>query len=169
VNDKITAPAVRMIDSDGGQLGVMDVRQALQLAAEKGLDLVEVSPTSAPPVCRLMDYGRYKFQQEKKEAESRKHQATVSIKEIKFRPGTGQHDLEFKLRHVKRFLEEGDRVKVTVMFRGREIVHQERGHDILGRVAQNLAELAVVEGIARLEGRHLSVIMVPKKHAGATP
>ena len=145
----------------------MPVPQALELAADKGLDVVEVSPNSDPPVCRLMDYGRYKFQHEKKFAESRKHQAVVQVKEIKLRPRTGKHDFDFKMRHVRRFLESGDRVKVTIRFRGREIVHSDQGYALLERIAGEMEDIAVIENQARMEGRQLFLLLVPKKGSGA--
>lgn len=141
---------------------MLAIGDALHLALEKGLDLVEVSPTANPPVCRLMDFGRYKFQQEKKKAEAKKNQSVIHLKEIKMRPSTGQHDFDFKLRHITRFLEAGDRVKVTIRFRGREMVHQDRGYTLLKRVAAELEEVAIVETQPKMEGRQLFAMLVPK-------
>ena len=152
-----------MIGSDGEQLGVMNPEDARQQAVEQGLDLVEVAPNSRPPVCRIMDYGRYKYEQKKKSGRSKGH--STALKEVKLRPGTDQHDLEFKLRNARRFLMEGDKVKLTVMFRGREIVHRSLGHEQLDRVRKLLGNLASVENPPRMEGRFLSMILVPNREA----
>lgn len=152
-----------MIGMNGDQLGVMSPEEGLRIAEEQGLDLVEVAPNSRPPVCRVMDYGRYKYEQKKKSGKSKGHPTT--LKEVKLRPGTDQHDLEFKLRNARRFLLEGDKVKVTVMFRGREIVHRSLGHEQLDRVRELLGSLANVENPPRMEGRFLSMILVPNREA----
>ncbi|EPR41258.1 translation initiation factor IF-3 [Desulfovibrio sp. X2] len=133
----------------------------MALAQEKGLDLVEVAPNADPPVCRIMDYGKYKYEQQKKQQSARKKQAQVQIKEIKFRPKTDEHDYQTKLRHIRRFLEEGDRCKATIFFRGREIVHKDRGETVLARVAQDTADIAKVEQEARAEGRTLFIMLAP--------
>ena len=143
----------------------MSRRDALRLAEEEGVDLVEVSPMAKPPVCRLMDYGKFKYEQQKKKQEAKKRQAVVQIKEIKVRPKTDDHDYETKVRHIRRFLEEGDRCKITVFFRGREIVHKDRGMAILERVVQDLADIAKVDQEARAEGRTLQMMLVPKKQS----
>jgi translation initiation factor IF-3 len=158
-------PEIMVIASDGEQLGVMSPEDALEKAREQGLDLVEVAPNSRPPVCRIMDYGRYKYEQKKKSGKSRGH--STSLKEVKLRPGTDRHDLEFKLRNARRFLIDGDKVKVTVMFRGREIVHRSLGHQQLDRVKELLGTLATVENPPRMEGRFLSMILVPNREAVA--
>ncbi len=150
-----------MIGAEGEQLGVMTPDDARKHAEEAGLDLVEVAPNANPPVCRVMDYGKYKYEQKKKAGKGKGHAA--SLKEVKLRPGTDLHDLEFKLRNARRFLIEGDKVKVTVMFRGREIVHREKGHEQLDRVKALLGNLASVENPPRFEGRFLSMILVPNR------
>ena len=163
INALIREVEVRVIGSDGSQLGVMSPEVALERAVEEGLDLVEVAPTSRPPVCRIMDYGRYKYEQKKKSGKGRGHAA--SLKEIKLRPRTDDHDLEFKLKNARRFLMDGDKVKVTVMYRGREMVHREIGRRQLDRVRDILGTLATVENPPRMEGRFLSMILVPNREA----
>ena len=150
-----------MIGADGEQLGVMTPEDAITKAEEVGLDLVEVAPGSKPPVCRIMDYGRYKYEQKKKAGKSKGHAA--SLKEIKLRPRTDDHDLEFKLKNARRFLMDGDKVKVTVMYRGREMVHRQLGRKQLDRVTQLLGSIATVENPPRMEGRFLSMILVPSR------
>jgi translation initiation factor IF-3 len=169
VNERIRAREIRVIGAEGEQLGIMEPEEARQKAEAQGLDLVEVAPNSTPPVCRIMDYGRYKYEQKKKRAagkqKGRSHAA--ALKEIKLRPRTDMHDLEFKLRNARRFLMEGDKVKVTVQFRGREIVHTSKGREQLDRVKEMLGALAAVENPPRMEGRFLSMIMVPNREAVA--
>jgi translation initiation factor IF-3 len=154
-----------VIGAEGEQLGVMSSEAALAKAEEAGLDLVEVAPGSRPPVVRIMDYGRYKYEQKKKTAKGRGH--TASLKEVKLRPRTDDHDLDTKLKSVKRFLLEGDKVKITVMFRGRELAHRELGRRQMDRVTQMLGSIAIVENPARMEGRFLSMILVPNREAVA--
>ena len=151
-----------MIDPDGNQIGVMPVPQALAAAQEFGLDLVEVSPNAKPPVCKIMDYGRYKYEQTKKQHEAKKKQATFQLKEIKVRPKTGDHDLQTKLGHIKKFLERKDKVKVTVMFRGREIALADRGRELLGLIATEVEGLASIEQEPKFEGRTIMMILAPK-------
>lgn len=165
MNERIRVPEIRVIGADGEQLGVMTPEDALAQAREEGLDLVEVAPNSRPPVCRIMDYGRYKYEQKKKKTKSQSHAAT--LKEVKMRPGTDMHDLEFKLNNAKKFLIEGDKVKVTVMFRGREMVHRDRGRDQLQTVIKLLGNLAKVENPPRMEGRFMSMILVPDREGVA--
>lgn len=162
VNRRIRAKEVRLIDSDGQQVGIVPIGQALETAASRGLDLVEVAPNVAPPVCRIMDYGRYKYQQNKKLQEAKKRQSTFQVKEIKMRPRTGEHDFQVKLRHIQRFIENRDKVKVTLLFRGRELAHTELGVAMLRRVVEETAEFAVVEQEARREGRVMVLILAPK-------
>ncbi|HEY8370380.1 MAG TPA: translation initiation factor IF-3 [Thermodesulfobacteriota bacterium] len=162
VNRKIRAPEVRVIDANGQQVGIMPLAEALRLAESQELDLVEVSPTARPPVCRIMDYGKYKYEQSKKAQEARKKQTVVSIKEVKMRPKTDEHDFDFKLKNVKRFLEEGNKTKITVVFRGREMAHPEFGRRMLDRVTNELQGLAVIEQSPRMEGRAISMIVAPK-------
>jgi translation initiation factor IF-3 len=168
VNERIRVREVRVIDDDGKQLGVMPPWEALKIAREKGLDLVEISPSVAPPVCKIMDYGRYMYQQNKKAHEARKHQKVVHIKEVKFRPATDEHDFNFKRNHIIRFLTEGDKVRAIIVFRGREMAHQEMGRAKLRRLIDEVSQYGVVEVPPRLEQNLYSVILAPKKGAGPT-
>ena len=152
-----------MIGEDGNQVGVVRTREALEMAEEAGLDLVEIQPTAEPPVCRLMDYGRFRFDQKKKVNEARKKQKQVQIKEIKFRPGTDEGDYQVKLRNLTRFLNEGDKAKVTMRFRGREHAHRELGLDLLKRVEGDLADISIVEQQPQMEGRQMIMVLGPKK------
>ena len=162
-NDMIRAREVRVIGAEGEQLGILQRNEAIAMAQEVGCDLVEVSSNSEPPVCRIMDYGKFKYEQQKKKQDAKKRQAVVQVKEIKVRPKTDEHDYETKVKHIRRFLEDGDRCKVTVFFRGREIVHKDRGLDILERIVKDLEEVAKVEQEPRAEGRTLQMLLVPKK------
>ena len=162
VNRRIRAREVRLIDPDGKQVGIVPISQALETAESHGLDLVEVAPNVSPPVCRIMDYGRYKYQQNKKLQEAKKRQSTFQVKEIKMRPRTGEHDLQVKIRHIKRFIENRDKVKVTVLFRGRELAHMDLGREVLQRVLEETSEIAVVEQDARREGRVMIMVLAPK-------
>jgi translation initiation factor IF-3 len=163
MNELIISSEIRVIADDGEQLGVMTPSDALTRAQEVGLDLVEVAPGSKPPVCRIMDYGRYKYERKKKMGKNKGH--TASLKEVKLRPRTDQHDLDFKLKNARRFLTEGDKVKVTVMYRGREMVHREFGYRQLQQVTELLSDIANVENPPRMEGRFLSMILVPNREA----
>jgi translation initiation factor IF-3 len=163
VNREINVPEVRLIGADGNQVGVVNTRQALEMAAEAGLDLVEIVPTSEPPVCRLMDFGRFLFDQKKKRNEARKKQKQVQIKEVKFRPGTDEGDYQVKLRSLTRFLNEGDKAKVTMRFRGREHAHRDLGLDVLKRIEGDLAAISIVEQPAQMEGRQMVMVLGPKK------
>ncbi|RMG27923.1 MAG: translation initiation factor IF-3 [Gammaproteobacteria bacterium] len=163
VNEEITIPRVRLINEEGVQVGIVPIEQARELAQEAGLDLVEIAPNSDPPVCKIMDYGRFKFEQSKKAQQARKRQKQIQVKEVKFRPGTDVGDYQVKLRNLRRFLEEGDRVKVTLRFRGREMAHQELGLKLLERVRDDLADLGNVEQFPKLEGRQMVMILSPKK------
>jgi translation initiation factor IF-3 len=154
---------VRVIDDEGEQLGVMDLDTALAAAVQRGLDLVEVSPTAQPPVCRIMDYGKYKYQQNKRAAEAKKKQVRVEIKEVKLRPKTDEHDYQFKLKNAHRFLAEGNKVKVTIMFRGREVTHPEFGRRILERIATESSELGQVESHPNMAGRFMTMVIAPIK------
>lgn len=162
INEEIRAREVRVIGSDGEQLGIMSGREAQQLAYEKHLDLVEIAPTAKPPVCRIMDYGKYRYEQQKREKESRKKQKTFDIKEVKLRPGIEEHDFNVKFKNAVRFLEDGDKVKVTIMFRGRELSHPELGEVLLNKMATQLKEMAVVERQPKLEGKNMIMIVAPK-------
>jgi translation initiation factor IF-3 len=153
---------VRVIGADGSQLGIMEVDKALALADEAGLDLVEVAATARPPVVRVMDFGKFKFEQAKQARIAKKKQHVIELKEVKFRPGIDDHDFETKTRHARRFLGEGNKVKVTLMFRGRQIAHPELGHAVVGRVAAELADICKVEAAAKMEGKSLTMILAPK-------
>lgn len=157
-----------MIDDSGEQLGIMPPQQALTVARQKGLDLVEISATASPPVCRIMDYGKYQYQEQKRAREARKHQKVIEVKEIKFRPKVDEHDYQFKKKHIERFLAEGDKVKATIFFRGREMAHPEIGRRILERLIDELAEVAVAENYPRQEGNQMHTIL-SKKTAGKAP
>lgn len=163
VNERIRVREIRVIGADGEQLGVMTPEEAMAIAREGGLDLVEVAANSRPPVCRIMDYGKYKYEQKKKSASKKSHAA--SLKEVKLRPGTDQHDLNFKLNNARKFLMDGDKVKITVMFRGREMVHTYRGRDQLDEVLKQLGPIAKVESTPRMEGRFMSMIVIPDRDA----
>lgn len=154
---------MRLIDDQNNQLGVLSLEAALRIAGEKGLDLVEVAPQANPPVCRLMDYGRYRYETKQREKEAKRKQATVRLKEMKLRPKVAEHDFQTKFRGVRQFLEQGEKVKVTIMFRGREMVHQEIGRKLLDRVAQEAQGLAVVERQPLMEGRNLHMILAPTR------
>lgn len=162
----IRCPQVRVIDNNGEQLGIMRPEDALREAEARGLDLVEVAPMAQPPVCRLIDYGKYRYQQSKRQKEARKHQHTITIKEIKYRPKISDHDFEFKTNHVKEFLAEGNKVKLTIMFRGREVAHPEFGRELLARIIEalkdNIADPPDCERL-RMEGRNMSVTVSPAK------
>jgi len=163
LNEEINVPEVRLIGSDGEQIGVISTSKALQMAFDADLDLVEVAATAKPPVCRIMDYGKYLFEEGKKQQAAKKKQKQVQVKELKFRPGTDVGDYQVKLRNLVRFLEEGDRVKVTMRFRGREMAHQELGLQMLQRLETDVAEHGVVEQTAKLEGKQMVMVIAPKK------
>jgi len=170
VNRNIRVPEVRVIDSEGEQLGVMAIEDALKAADEQGYDLVEVSPTARPPVCRIMDYGKYKYDESKKLKQSKKKQHTVQVKEVELRPKTEEHDYQFKKRHAEEFLSKNNKVKFTVLFRGRELDHKERGFEILARMATDLGHVGTVEREAKFEGRLMIMYMAPlPHHKGAAP
>jgi translation initiation factor IF-3 len=162
INEEIRAREVHLIDKDGGNRGNVPIAQALAVAQEAGLDLVEISPNANPPVCKLLDYGKYKYQEQKKQAEARKKQKVVEVKEIKFRPMIDDHDYDVKMRSMKRFFDEGDKVKVTLRFRGREMAHTELGNQLLARVKQDVAAIAKVEMDARFEGRQMVMVLAPR-------
>jgi translation initiation factor IF-3 len=163
INDRIRARQVRLIGADGSQLGVKPLPEALQIAREQGLDLVEVAAQADPPVCRIMDYNRYKYEQQQKRKESRRKASNVVIKEMKFRPKIDEHDYETKMRHVERFLGEGSKVKLTIMFRGREMAHPELGRKILERVAERVADFAMVESAPKQDGRNMTMVLNPTR------
>jgi translation initiation factor IF-3 len=162
-NEEISAPQLRVIGADGSQAGVMSRYDALQMASAAELDLVEVSPTAEPPVVRIMDYGKFLFEQNKKAHSAKRKQKQIQVKEVKFRPGTGESDYQIKLRNLTRFLTEGDKAKVTLRFRGREMVHQDIGRKLLDRVSTDLASHAVVEQNPLMEGKQMVMVFAPKK------
>jgi translation initiation factor IF-3 len=165
INERIRVPEVRLIDETGAQVGIMRTQDALLQAQEKDLDLVEVAAGAKPPVCRILDYSKYKYEQAQKAKAARKHQTQITIREIKFRPKIAQHDYDTKKSHVIRFLKARDKVKVTIMFRGREMAHPERGEMILNRLAEELAELAVVEQRPQQDGRNMTMMLAPARQA----
>jgi len=156
-------PRVRLVTAEGEQHGIVTIEEALHMAEEAGMDLVEVAPTAKPPVCRVMDFGKFKFEQSKKQHEARKKQKQIQVKEIKFRPGTDEGDYQVKLRNLIRFLKEGDKTKVTLRFRGREMAHQDLGMKLLQRVEADLSEYAAVEQYPKLEGRQMIMVLAPRK------
>lgn len=162
MNDAIRVREVRLIDSEGENHGVVSIEDAMERAANVGLDLVEVSPDAKPPVCKILDYGKFKYQEQKKAAEARKKQKTVEVKEIKMRPNIDDHDYDVKMRSMKRFFDGGDKVKVTLRFRGREMAHQQIGRELLLRVKSDIDEIAKVESEPRLEGRQMVMVLAPR-------
>lgn len=162
MNEMIRAREVRVVSETGEQLGVFSAREALRIAQERGYDLVEVAPTAKPPVCRVMDYGRYKYEQSKRDREARKKQKVVTIKEVKMRPNIEDHDFDVRRRQAESFLKDGDKVKATIMFRGREVVHSELGKAVLDRLLDAVKDLCVVERPAKLEGKNMIMILAPK-------
>src|SRR5436190_6256762 len=162
INHRIRVPEIRVILDEGEQLGVLPTHEALRLAEERGLDLVEISPRAFPPVCRIMDYGKYKYEEAKKKQQARKRASTVETKEIKFRPKTEEHDMAFKVKHVRRFLEGGNKVRLAVVFRGREITHPQTGMNVLNRVVDMCNDIATVEVTPNMEGRRMIMVITPK-------
>lgn len=162
MNEEITAREVRVISEDGENHGVITVDEGIRIAMEAGLDLVELSPNADPPVCKILDYGKFKYEQQKRKNEARKKQKTIEVKEVKFRPNIEQHDYEVKMRSLRKFLEGGDKVKVTLRFRGREMAHQELGLDVLNRVREEVDEMAKVEQRPNMEGRQMIMVLAPR-------
>ncbi len=163
INEEIRAREVRVIDGDGSQLGIFSSRDALHLAEEKQLDLVEISPAAKPPVCKIMDFGKYKYEQSKREKEAKKKQKIISVKEVKLRPNIEDHDFDVKAKNATRFLKDGDKVKATIIFRGREIVHTQLGQKLLKRLAEHVSEISLVERQPKLEGKNMIMILTPKQ------
>ncbi|HKK01450.1 MAG TPA: translation initiation factor IF-3 [Desulfuromonadales bacterium] len=163
MNRAIRAREVRVVDDEGNQLGILSISDALGAAEERGLDLVEVSPNAVPPVCRIMDYGKYKYQASKRAAEAKKKTAKVELKEVKMRPKTEEHDFQFKVKNARRFLEDGNKVKVTVMFRGREVTHPEFGRALMEKLAEDLKDICAVESHPRMAGRFMTMVVAPIK------
>jgi translation initiation factor IF-3 len=166
INERIRVPEIRLIDETGQQVGIMKTADALKIAQERDLDLVEVAPEAKPPVCRILDYSKYKYEQAQKQKAARKHQTQINVREIKFRPKIAQHDYDTKKGHVLRFLNGRDKVKVTIMFRGREMAHPERGEQLLNRLADELGDLAVVEQRPQQDGRNMVMMLAPSRVAG---
>ena len=162
MNTEIDSRTIRLIDADGEMVGVVSLREGLDMAAEVGLDLVEVSPNAEPPVCKILDYGKYKYEAQKKKAEARKKQKVIEVKEIKLRPSIDDNDYEVKMRAMRKFIEEGDKVKVTLRFRGREMAHQDLGMKVLDRVREQLDDMAKVEQFPKMEGRQMVMVMAPR-------
>ena len=162
MNEKIRSPEVRVIGREGQQLGIVPIRKALELAALEHLDLVEVAPNADPPVCKIMDYGKFKYQQNKRTQEAKKKQTVIQVKEVKIRPKTDEHDLLVKMRHIKRFIAQKDKAKVTILFRGREIAYSDQGFKVLERIKEELKEEIVIEQQPKMEGRNLIMILAPK-------
>jgi translation initiation factor IF-3 len=163
INDRINAPEIRLIGAEGENVGVVTPARAIEMAEEAGLDLVEISPNASPPVCKIMDFGKFKYETQKKEAEARKKQKIIEVKEVKFRPNTDVHDYDVKMRNVMKFLENGDKVKVTLRFRGREMAHQDLGRNLLERVATDVEEIGKVENMPKMEGRQMVMMIGPAK------
>lgn len=163
INEKIRSPEVRVINSEGTQLGIITLKEALSVATEEGLDLVEVDPNSNPPVCRIMDYGKFRYKQSKKIHEAKKSQTTFQVKEVKIRPNTEDHDIEYKVGHIKRFLGSGNKAKVCIVFKGREIAYREMGVNILNRIAEEVKDVGIVEQQPKLEGRNMAIVIAPKQ------
>jgi len=163
INDRIRVAQVRVIDDAGEQLGIMETRDAIRTAREQGLDLVEVAPNADPPVCRIIDYGKYQYEAKKKAHDAKKKQVIITVKEVKFRPGTDDHDYDFKAKNAKRWLQDGDKVKATIFFRGREMAHRELGAELLQRLEKDLAEAGEVETRPRMEGNQMFFIFTPKR------
>jgi translation initiation factor IF-3 len=166
INERIRVPEIRLIDETGQQVGIMKTAEALKIAQDRDLDLVEVAPEAKPPVCRILDYSKYKYEQAQKQKAARKHQTQINVREIKFRPKIAQHDYDTKKGHVLRFLNGRDKVKVTIMFRGREMAHPERGEQLLNRLADELGDLAVVEQRPQQDGRNMVMMLAPSRVAG---
>jgi len=166
INERIRVPSVRVIGDDGEQLGVMDTREAIRAAREKGLDLVEVAPGAEPPVCRIIDFGKFQYEAKKKANEAKKKQVIITVKEVKFRPGTDDHDYDYRMKHAREWLMGGDKVKATIWFRGREMTHRELGSRILERLEKDLLDVGEVEARPRMEGNQMFIILGPKRHKG---
>ncbi|HVF27771.1 MAG TPA: translation initiation factor IF-3 [Pyrinomonadaceae bacterium] len=167
INDRIRVPQVRVITEDGEQLGILETRDAVRRAREQGLDLVEVAPTAEPPVCRIIDFGKFQYETKKKANEAKKKQVIITVKEVKFRPGTDDHDYNFKMKHAREWLQDGDKVKATIFFRGREITHRELGAQLLAKLEKDLADVGEVETRPRMEGNQMFFVFTPKKHKGS--
>lgn len=166
INERIRVPQVRLIDDKGEQLGVVPTSQALALARERGLDLMEVSPNAQPPVCKICDYGKFKYEKKKKDHAAKKKQAVIKVKEVQLRPTTDDHDLDYKFKNIRTFLEEGDKAKITIMFRGREVAYVDQGHKMLKDLVEKVKDIGAPESMPKLEGKKLIMIIAPVKKAG---
>jgi translation initiation factor IF-3 len=164
INERIRVPEVRVIGEEGEQLGVLAIQDAIRQARDRGLDLVEVAPTAQPPVCRIIDFGKFQYEQKKKANEAKKKQVTITVKEVKFRPGTDDHDYDYRMKHAREWLQEGDKVKATIWFRGREMTHRELGSRILLKLEKDLADVGEVEARPRMEGNQMFIIFGPRRH-----
>ena len=172
INERIRVPQVRLIDDKGEQVGVVNTFEALRMARERGLDLMEVSPNSSPPVCKICDYGKFKYEKKKKEHEAKKKQTVIKVKEIQLRPQTGEHDRDYKFNNIRQFLEDGDKAKITIMFRGREITYVDQGHKMMRELQEMVKDIAVVEAFPKLEGKKLIMVLAPAptgKKGGPAP
>ena len=166
INERIRVPQVRVVGDDGEQFGVMDTREAIRTARDRGMDLVEVAPNADPPVCKIIDFGKFQYEQKKKANEAKKKQVVITVKEVKFRPGTDVHDYSYRMKHAREWLEGGDKVKATIWFRGREMTHRELGSRILEQLEKDLADVSEVEMRPRMEGNQMFTIFGPKRHKG---
>ena len=166
MNEEIVSEQVRVIDIDGKQLGIMLINDALEIAEERGQDLVEIAPQAAPPVCKIIDYGKFKYEQQKREKLQKKNQAVSILKEIRLHPNTDVHDFEFKARHAMNFLEEGNKVKISVMFKGRQMAYKEQGEELLARFVEKVEDISKIESPLKMEGRNMNLILVPLKSKG---
>lgn len=165
INERIRVPQVRLIDENGEQLGIVPTFDALRMARERGLDLMEISPNAQPPVCKICDYGKFKYEKKKKDHEARKKQTVIKVKEVQLRPRTDQHDLDYKFKNIRTFLEEGDKAKITMMFRGREVTYVEQGHKMMRELAKQVEDIAIIEAPAKLEGKKLIMVLAPNPAA----
>jgi len=166
INERIRVPEVRLIDENGGQVGVVSTREALQMARDRGLDLMEVSPNAQPPVCKICDYGKFKYEKKKKEQVAKKKQTVIKVKEVQLRPQTEEHDLDYKFRNVRTFLEDGDKAKISIMFRGREITYVDQGFKMMRQLEEQVKDIAIVEAPPKLEGKKLIMILAPASIGG---
>ncbi|MCH7973464.1 MAG: translation initiation factor IF-3 [Bacteroidetes bacterium] len=166
MNEEIVSEQVRVIDIDGKQLGIMLINDALEIAEERGQDLVEIAPQAAPPVCKIIDYGKFKYEQQKREKLQKKNQAVSILKEIRLHPNTDVHDFEFKARHAMNFLEDGNKVKISVMFKGRQMAYKEQGEELLARFVEKVEDISKIESPLKMEGRNMNLILVPLKSKG---
>lgn len=168
INERIRVPQVRLIDEIGTQVGVVPTSQALQMARDRGLDLMEVSPNSSPPVCKICDYGKFKYEKKKKDQQAKKKQVVIKVKEVQLRPMTDEHDLDYKFKNIRQFLTDGDKAKITILFRGREVAYSENGYKIMARLVEQMKDIAMIESPAKMEGRKMIMILAPGVHKAPT-